>query len=145
MAGTTELPTWAVYAVSLGTPTSAFTGVMLTGWLGRRTATEQETRSRREEVMRLLRWAAELAVSDDDRRAALGVDQLTALSVSSLLDDPEKALVDAALESALDSSAEEIKAIESSGEPVEVVLLAPSTYDDPDVPSNSAAEEAKDG
>ncbi len=121
MTATTELPTWAVYAVALGTPASAFIGVMVTGWLNRRTAQELERRSRREEVMRLLRWAAELAVATDEAKAELGIDQLAALADSDLLGDAEKYLVDAALESALAEPTDEIERIEHEGEEVQVV------------------------
>ena len=102
MADTSQLPTWAVYAVAFGTPASAFSGVMISGLVGRRSAVELERRSRREEVMRLMRWSAELAIEPDERKARLGIDQLSALASSDLLGDEEKAFVDAALESAVD-------------------------------------------
>lgn len=71
--------------------------------------------------MRLLRWASELAVSEDEREAALGVDQLIALADSDILGDSEKAFVDAALESALAEPVEEIAEIEAAGEEPEIV------------------------
>lgn len=61
-------------------------------------ARELETRSRREETMRNLRWAAELAVREDERTAILGAMQLIALLESDLLDDREKVFVEAALD-----------------------------------------------
>lgn len=126
MTGATELPTWAVYAVAFGTPSFALAGVLLTGRLNRRTANELERRSRREEVMRLLRWAAELAVADDERKAALGVDQLAALARSDLLSDQEKLFVDAALETALAEPAEEIEQLVTGGEDVHILQRPPS-------------------
>lgn len=48
----TTLPTWAVYAVSLGTPAAAFLSVLVAQWITRTGARELETRSRREETMR---------------------------------------------------------------------------------------------
>lgn len=74
----TTLPTWAVWLVSLGTPVLTFIGVLLAQAIDRKEAMELETRSKREETMRNLRWAAELSVKDDDRMASLGVSQLGA-------------------------------------------------------------------
>ena len=82
----TTLPTWAVFAVSFGTPVFTFMGVLLAQFFTRKGARELEQRSRREETMRNLRWAAELAVREDDRMADLGVAQLEALLDSDLLD-----------------------------------------------------------
>jgi hypothetical protein len=112
VADTAQLPIWAVYAVGFGTPASAFVGVMLTGLLGRRSAAEIERRSRREEVMRLMRWSAEMAIDADERKRQLGAQQLTVLADSELLGMPEKPLVDAALESAL---AEAVDVIQTAG------------------------------
>jgi hypothetical protein len=94
----TTLPTWAVYAVSFGTPVAAFLGVIVAQWITRVGARELETRSRREETMRNLRWAAELAVREDERTAVLGAKQLMALLRSDLLDDREKVFVEAAVD-----------------------------------------------
>ena len=46
-----------------------FVAALLATAVSRKGAVELERRSRREESMRHLKWAAELAVSDDDRRA----------------------------------------------------------------------------
>ena len=119
--GTTTLPVWAVYAVSFGTPVLAFLGVLLGSWLTRRSATELETRSKREETMRTLRWAAELAASDKDDLAQLGVAELRALLDSDLLDESQKVFIDAALESVIQEPVEEIEEIEAAGDDVDVV------------------------
>lgn len=74
-----SLPTWAVYSVAFGTPLLAFIGGLIGQLIGRRGAVELEGRSKREEVMRNLRWAAELAVSPDESKARLGVAQLRSL------------------------------------------------------------------
>lgn len=71
--------------------------------------------------MRLLRWASELAVSNDLRRAELGVHQLSALADSDLLDEEEKSFVDAALETVLAEPLEEIKELETGGDEIQVV------------------------
>lgn len=119
--GATTLPLWAVYAVSFGTPILAFLGVLLGSWLTRRSATELETRSKREETMRTLRWAAELAASDKDDLAQLGVAELRALLDSELLDESQKVFIDAALESVIEDPLEEIEEIEAAGDVVDVV------------------------
>ena len=52
--------------------------------------------------MRTLRWAAELAIDNqNEARARLGVDQLLALDDSDLLDQDGQAFVDAALDTVL--------------------------------------------
>jgi hypothetical protein len=56
MSGTTEMPTWAVYAVSIGSPALAFLGAMIGHLVARRTAKEVETRSRREQLIKMLQW-----------------------------------------------------------------------------------------
>lgn len=117
----TTLPLWAVYAVSFGTPVLAFLGVLLGSWLTRRSAQDLETRSKREETMRTLRWAAELAASEKPGLADLGVAELVALSQSDLLDDSQKVFIDAALEAVIVDPAEEIEEIEAAGDEVEVV------------------------
>ena len=80
------------------TPLLAFAGAQLGVALNRRGAQELERRSVREETMRNVRWAAELAVVADVRRAALGVTQLRALHRSDVLDSYERAMVTAALD-----------------------------------------------
>lgn len=113
------LPTWAVYCVSFGTPVAAFLGVLLGQWITRKGARELETRSRREETMRNLRWAAELAVSADDRMADLGVNQLAALLDSDLLDDAEKVFVEAALDAVYQDPAAELEELGDEAEAIQ--------------------------
>jgi hypothetical protein len=92
------VPVWTLFF----TPASAFVGVVVAQWATRRGAKELERRSRREEVMRTLRWAAELAIDNqNEARARLGVDQLLALDDSDLLDQDGQAFVDAALDTVL--------------------------------------------
>jgi hypothetical protein len=64
--------------LALSTPVLAFAGALLGVVLNRRSAREVETRSRREEMMRNLRWAADHAVDPSPARAALGVAELEA-------------------------------------------------------------------
>lgn len=117
----TTLPTWAVYAVSLGTPVAAFLGVLVAQWITRKGAKELETRSRREETMRNVRWAAELAVSTDDRMADLGVNQLAALLESDLLEDAEKVFVEAALDAVYEEPEAELEKLGEDAEAIQYV------------------------
>jgi hypothetical protein len=118
----TTVPTWAAFAVSLGTPLLTLAGVLVAQWILRKGANELETRSKREETLRVLRWSAELAVSDDEGKAKLGVSQLNALGDSDLLDRHQQLFVDAALRAVVDVPVEEIEqAPEEDVEVVEVV------------------------
>ena len=114
-----DQPLWAVYIAGIATPVLAFLGAIVGGWWTRSSAKEQGDRSRHEEVMRTLRWAAELAVSADARLAELGVAELNALTESALLAEDEKLFIDAALESVVE---EPVAEIEESGEATEVIV-----------------------
>lgn len=116
----TTLPTWAIYLVSLGTPITAFAGVVLGHVLLRKGANELDVWRRREETMRMLRWASELAASQDGARARMGVAALEALSASELLQEPDQNLVDAVIDSLLEDPVEEIE--EASGD-VDVIEI----------------------
>jgi len=59
--------------------------------------------------MRNLRWAAELAVESDIRKARLGFAQLRALAGSDMLERAEQLFVDAALESVLREPIDEVQ------------------------------------
>jgi len=114
------LPTWAVYLVSFGTPIAAFVGVVLGHFLLRKGASELDVWRRREETMRMLRWASEQAASGDDARARMGVAALEALSLSELLQEADQNLVDAVIDSLIEEPLEEI---EEAGGDVEVVEI----------------------
>lgn len=103
------------------TPLSALLGVLINQWLTRRTAKEIDARSKREELMRNLRWAAELASATEERKSELGVAQLVALGESDLLDAAGQGFIDAALASVIREPTDEIEEIEASGESAEVV------------------------
>ena len=68
--------------------------------------------------MRSLRWAAELAVSDDVRQARLGNRELRALQNSRMLSAAEEGFIYAALDAALDVP---VHAIEQAEGDVEIV------------------------
>jgi hypothetical protein len=126
----TSLPTWAVWVLSFGSPALAFVGVVVGPAVTRRGARELELRSKREEVMRILRWAAELAVSDDQAHSRLGVAELGALLQSELLDEEEKDFVQAALTAVVRVPVEQI---EQLGDDVKVVA-------EPDLPARPTAD-----
>jgi len=109
MDAVAELPTWAIFVVAFGTPLLAFAGALFGHLITRRAARELEMRARREQLMRTLQWAAELAISDDEARAALGLGELRALA-DSFLNDPEvQAFVDAALEAVVEPVANAVE------------------------------------
>ena len=127
----TSLPTWAVYLLSFGSPLLTFAGVVIAQRITRQGATELESRSRREEVMRSLRWAAELAVSDEETHARLGVAELRALGESDLLDDHQQLFIDAALNAVVRIPVAEL---EQLGDNAQVIATAGLTVgDDADV------------
>lgn len=103
----TSLPTWAIYAVSFGSPLAAFLGVLIGHLVSRRGASELDRRGKREESMRTLRWASELAVTDDDRTARLGVAALDALGASPWLQVEDQAFIDTMLAALVRSNAED--------------------------------------
>ena len=114
----TTLPTWAVWVLSFGSPALTAAVALVGQRISRRGTQELESRSKREEVMRSLRWAAELAVSDDVRQARLGNRELRALQNSRLLSPAEEDFIYAALDAALDGP---VHAIEQAGGDVEIV------------------------
>lgn len=79
-----QVPLWVAVVIAVGTPLLAFAGVLVGHLLLRRGALEQDVRWRREETMRLLRWAAELALDADPGRSTVGVSAIGALQRSEL-------------------------------------------------------------
>lgn len=108
MSSSVQLPTWVAYLAGIGTPLGAFLGGLIGQVVTRKGARELEHRSRREQVMQALRWAAELAASDEEAKARLGVRQLRALADSNLSDPEVQVLVDAALEAVIEELADEV-------------------------------------
>ena len=89
----------------------AFFGAASGAWLNRIATKEADEWRRREESLRMLRWAAESAVRSHIGTAKLGQDMLDALySSADLLQDADKPLVDAALLSVVAQAAEDAKA-----------------------------------
>lgn len=110
MGAAVELPVWAAYMAAIGPAIGAFLGVLFAQLVTRKAATELETRSRREQTMKTLQWAAELAISDTSAQTELGLRQLQALAASNLSDADVQAFVDAALDAVVDDVADEIEA-----------------------------------
>lgn len=140
-----SLPLWALFAVAFGSPILAFIGVLLAQVLTRRSATELEARSKREETMRILRWAAELAVSLDDRMADLGVAQLGALLTSDLLDDSEKVFVEVALDAVYEDPEAELTQLGEDAEVIQLVATDDIGLTDEVNVEVSSTEEPDDG
>lgn len=105
----TSLPTWAIYCVSFGAPAAAFLGALIGHLVSRKGATELDTWQRREETMRMLRWAAELAVTARPSTAWMGLAALEALTTSELLQPADRALVDLVARSVVRSSLREYR------------------------------------
>jgi len=140
-----SLPLWALFAVAFGSPILAFLGVLLAQVLTRKSATELEARSKREETMRILRWAAELAVSPDDRMADLGVAQLVALLTSDLLDDSEKVFVEVALDAVYEDPEAELTQLGEDAEVIQLVATDDIGLTDEVNVEVSSTEEPDDG
>jgi hypothetical protein len=137
-----SLPTWAVYVIGFGTPLLAFAGGMVGQLVSRRGAGELEARSRREELMRMLRWASELAIADDEPKARLGVAQLRALRASSLLTVHEISFVRAALAANIRNPVEMMEQL--GGEARATLVPDPALPAGPAVPLEAETEREKE-
>jgi hypothetical protein len=114
--------------------------VLVGNLLTRRGAKELERRSKREEVLRNLRWAAELAVSEDAGKAQLGLAELQALAESDLLEPGQKLFIDAALEAVVREPEEEL---EEAGEDAQAVRRRDES--EPDDEGEGAVSSGDDG
>ncbi len=88
--------------------------------------------------MRILRWAAELAVSADADKARLGVQELRVLRDSKMLAPSEVEFVIAALRAAIEIPREAI--VQSSGDVEVVVIPDPDVADETPVSSEGEGE-----
>lgn len=79
--------------VLIATPLLAFAGGLVGHLLLRRGAVELDRWRKREETMRMLRWATELATDSNPDRARAGITVLSALLDSPLLDEADVELV----------------------------------------------------
>lgn len=80
-------------ATVIATPLLAFAGGLIGTLVKRRGDAELDRWRKREETMRMLRWAAEMATDSDMKRAEAGVTVLGALLDSPLLDNADVDLV----------------------------------------------------
>ncbi len=96
--------------------------------LAAETGTSQlEVRSKREETMRNLRWAAECSVDLDQNKARLGLAQLKALGSSDLLDAGQQLFIDAALQAVVRQPLRRIENHPGSSNKVEVATESLTT------------------
>ena len=79
--------------VLIATPLLAFAGGLVGHLLGRRATRELDRWRKREETMRLLRWATELAVGADPLGSLAGTEVLGALLDAAILDAEDRDLV----------------------------------------------------
>jgi len=111
----------AAVVAAAAAPVLAFAG----SWLGvrgnRRASLELDRWRRREETMRLLRWAVELALDGDERRAGVGIAALDALQESELLQDEELDLVETVAQSLVEETESQYDHDTEIGEDDEVV------------------------
>jgi hypothetical protein len=98
----------AVFAL-VASPLLAFLGVLAGHRVARSSARELDRWRRREETMRLLRWATELAVDRDPARSLVGVEVLGALVDAPILDADDRKLVAAVFAAAADHAILETK------------------------------------
>jgi hypothetical protein len=141
-----SLPLWALFTIGFGSPLLAFLGVLAAQAIARKGAGELETRSKREETMRNLRWAAELSARHDERLASLGVAELKALLTSTLLEEGEKTFVEAALGAVYGDPEAELEQLQDAAEVVQYVRdddRVPTEHAVVDVSSESETEEGR--
>lgn len=87
---------------------------------------------RREETMRMLRWAAEQATKDgNDDAAVVGTRVLDALGQSELLQPEDQLLIDAVLDALLEQPESEYLLASSNDDSVEVDLVGDDVEDGP--------------
>ena len=89
------MPDWLVITVAIATPLLGFAGAALGQLVSRRASRELDVWRRREETMRMLRWAAELTMQPES--GALGLSVLDSLSRSELLQPADQPLISAVL------------------------------------------------
>lgn len=124
MADATVIPIWLAIVLAVGTPALTFASVWLANRVSRQGDEETEKRSLREETMRNLRWAAELALDDDPKRALLGLKELEALETADMLDDEQKVFVTAALDAVVAGPESTLDELAKEGQEVIVEVSA---------------------
>ncbi|WP_238161289.1 hypothetical protein [Kribbella antibiotica] len=90
------MPTWIVVVgvvMTVGAPLLALGGVALGAYLTRKSDRELDTWRHREETMRMVRWAVEQILDDDEAGTDAGVVTLRSLMRSELLQPEDYDLV----------------------------------------------------
>jgi len=102
---TTELPLWLVVVLTVVPALIAGGSAVLATWLSgaRKAASQLDHWRRREETMRILRWAADKATTKDDDERLLALSVLDALDSSkpTMLQPEDQGILDAVLDSVL--------------------------------------------
>ena len=105
MQETTQLPIWVVVVLTIVPALITGGSAALATWLGgaRKAAEQLDRWRRREETMRILRWAADKTTSGDDADRLLALSVLDALEHSkpALLQPEDQGILDAVLDAAL--------------------------------------------
>lgn len=95
---TNDSTSWPVLVLA---PVLLLVGGLIGSYITRRNAVDHAERAKREEVGRTIRWAAEQAVSHDERVRQLGVDALLAYADSDVLDDEDRRFLESVTDSVL--------------------------------------------
>ena len=102
---TTQLPLWLVVVLTVVPALIAGGSAVLAAWLAgaRKAARQLDQWRRREETMRMVRWAADKssAASDDERLLALSVLDALNNSKPAMLQAADQGILDAVLEAVL--------------------------------------------
>jgi hypothetical protein len=102
---TTQLPVWLVVVLTVVPALIAGASAVLGAWLagGRKAARQLDQWRRREQTMRILRWAADKASSKDDDARLLALSVLDALDSSkpAMLQPEDQGILDAVLDAVL--------------------------------------------
>jgi hypothetical protein len=130
--------TWAALALASVSTVLGAAITLLGQRVGNRAATELEARSKREEVMRTLRWAAELAVSNDARESLLGIQELEALRKWERLNAVDEGFIDAALDVTVEGPRQIIQ--ESAGDVRVLFEAGPNAAGETTVPSQEGGQ-----
>jgi len=138
------VPVWFTIAVGIAAPLLVLLGVLVGEFLTRKGARELDFRAKREEALRNVRWAAEMAFDKTGAAAVMGVAVLgTAKGDPVLQTHSDKALIKAILDSIVEPAAAAYYGRVGSAAPPHVTVAAqpPSSPDD----SDDRGEGAGDG
>ena len=97
----------------------AVVGSVITWRVGRL----QDQRAKREEAGRTIRWAAEQAVSRDERVRKLGIDALAAYADSAFMTEEDRQVLEAVTDSVLAPALDEIAVFDPDLEGIDVMLV----------------------